>query len=460
MVFINKPNKPQDNPKNYRPICLLEVILKLFEKIITQRLIYFLEYHHILSEKQFGFRPYRSTNHVIALLHQAIESLAKTGKSILICTRDVEKAFDTVWHRGLLYKLNLLFPNSFEVLNLIQQFLISRVITPTFNNQAGNVIIPQAGVPQGSSLGPILFLIYVNDHPSPSFNDTIITQFADDLIHVVSSDGTGKYKTLQAKQKLEKELQVTRSWEIKWKIRTNISKCLINTIGTTPAMLGKFGGITLNQQQIPISGSNKLLGYQITHRKAGSLHTNSVISKAKYSLHRIRRFHSAPPKIKLIFYKTLIRPILEYPTYPLTKISKSNQIKLQILQNNCLRFVKGVKLSARKNITDMHHDLKVDPLNIRLSKLNNKIINKMKDLYFPTNGTIAPDDACYKYGDFIISTPPLNKKKLTIAQRINKFIIKPNHHPNVIKDVPSPATWEPPDPIYKRRQNQRQNNNN
>ena len=77
MIFIDKHHKNPSNPLNYRPICLIETLLKLFEKILTQRLQYFLEYHNILSEKQFGFRQNKSTNQAITLIFQAIDAHIK-----------------------------------------------------------------------------------------------------------------------------------------------------------------------------------------------------------------------------------------------------------------------------------------------------------------------------------------------------------------------------------------------
>lgn len=98
MTFIPKPNKDKSNPLNYRPICLLEIILKLFEKIIAQRILYFLEFNNLLTtEKQLnGFRAQRSTTtqHPIALAQMVIDSNSKTGKTTLITTRDVEKALN------------------------------------------------------------------------------------------------------------------------------------------------------------------------------------------------------------------------------------------------------------------------------------------------------------------------------------------------------------------------------
>ena len=105
MIFINKPLK---DPYNYRPISLLNILGKLFEKIIAQRYLYFLEHHNVLADLQFGFRRGHSTHHPLFLLSNAIQHYSQEKLLTIVATRDVQKAFDTVWWRGLLYKVSSL----------------------------------------------------------------------------------------------------------------------------------------------------------------------------------------------------------------------------------------------------------------------------------------------------------------------------------------------------------------
>ena len=115
MIFAPKQSKTLTDPLNYRPISLLEVFAKLLEKIIMNRLLFYLEFNNILPPNQFGFRPGRSTNHSILMIKETIRENRNLHRPTLVATRDISKAFDTVYLQGLLYKINvkLKFDNQF-----------------------------------------------------------------------------------------------------------------------------------------------------------------------------------------------------------------------------------------------------------------------------------------------------------------------------------------------------------
>ena len=266
MIFLNKPGKNPSDPLNYRPICLLEVLLKIFERIIAHRLLYYLEY--ILTEKQFGFRRGRCTQHPIHIASEIININSKEKRLTLIATRDTEKAFDTVWEKGLLFKINELPCSNNDFLALIHNFMIKRRILPHMSGKVGKAIKPLAGVPQGSCLGPILYLLYVNDHPQPQHKNTIITQFADDLVHIISSEGRGKPKAKirSLQNKTAKELDKTLQWERNWKIRSNINKSKIAIFGCKKETIQNMGGITVNNHPMDIEKNIKILGCTMSAR--------------------------------------------------------------------------------------------------------------------------------------------------------------------------------------------------
>ena len=164
---------------NYRPISLLPIFGKIFEKIIFNRIYVFLLKEELLNPIQSGFRPSDSCiNQLIAITHEIFEAfdcnLTLEVRSVFL---DISKTFDKVWHKGLLYKLKCMGISQ-EIHKLLENYLSSRFQRVVLNGQTSSWRPILAGVPQGSILGPLLFLIYINDLPNELKSNAKL--FADD----------------------------------------------------------------------------------------------------------------------------------------------------------------------------------------------------------------------------------------------------------------------------------------
>ena len=450
MIFINKPHKSPTNPLNYRPISLLEILAKVLEKIISKRLLYYLEFHNFLPQCQFGFRPGRSTIHSINIISEILLECRRQSRPVLIATRDITKAFDMVWHQGLLYKIANLLKLGLHFTSLIFNYLCNRSITPYFNSISGPSFNPSAGVPQGSCLGPILFLIFVHDLPPPIYPSTLHFQFADDLVHVTPSDsrGNNKNKVKIAINKLELELQNTLRWEEAWRIKTSLEKCSVLYSGTTLTQIENYAGVIVRDTQIPIVNNLRILGYHFNPRLLASSHVKIATGRALSELHKLKRFSSAPEHIRKRLYLTLIRPILEYPCLELNSASTTSKKKLQVVQNAALKFISNVTWSDFISSEDLHLRLNLDPVNVRLHYLAYKTSFKMRETYLNT------DSVPYHklITNFIFNDSPENVSQPSQLHLLETEIysLQGTRSPRIqslppsISDIPPP-----PDPIYR-----------
>ena len=187
---------------NYRPISLLPIFSKIFERVIYNQFIQYIEENKILDELQFGFQKNKSTEHAISAIISNITKAATKKHSSYCIFLDFAKAFDTVNHKILVEKLEY-YGVKDKTLNLFENYLSDRKQVVEVNGVQSDLGTIQHGVPQGSILGPLLFLLYINDI-SKSSSVLKFFLFADDTTVFYSADPNDKNTENILNQELEK----------------------------------------------------------------------------------------------------------------------------------------------------------------------------------------------------------------------------------------------------------------
>jgi hypothetical protein len=338
---------------NFRPISLLSNLNKILEKLMFNRVLSFLEQEKIIYNNQFGFRPKHSTNHaLISITEQIKENLDNNNYACGVFV-DFQKAFDTVNHSILLKKLDK-YGIRGPALSWFKSHLTNRlqyVSILGFNSDKKSII---HGVPQGSVLGPLLFLIYINDLNNAIRHSTTYL-FADDtnLLHIN-----------QNLKKLQKEMNVDLkglcSWLLANKISLNKKTKTVLIYLKKPNTTIPFNNIKINGLKLYPSKSVKYLGIYLDEHLNGSAHTANLIPKLRRAngmLSKIRHYTS-PDQINSIYY-AIFGSHLTYGCQIWGQSPTSTYIKkIQTLQNNALRIISFAQ-DFRDHVSPIYADYKL-----------------------------------------------------------------------------------------------------
>ena len=353
---------------NYRPVSLLCVLSKVYEKVMYNRLIAFLENFYILFENQFGFRKLHSSYMALMVLTDKLIRSLENGEFVIGVYLDFSKAFDTVDHEILLSKLSH-YGIRGNCLNWFQSYLSNRKQFVTYNGVSSPVNRITCGVPQGSILGPLLFLLYINDLGNMCFSTTSIL-FADD---------TNIFKIGNNLKEMEDELNSELSKISIW-LRAN--KLSLN-IGKTHFMLFSNKkrrhydlNIKIDETKIEEVKKTKFLGVIIDNKLTWKDHVAHVASKVSRGMGMIIKARNyLNRKGLLTLYYTFVYPYLTYCNHIWGNIYQSNLKHLCVLQNKIVRIIAGVK--PRESTGPLYDSLGI----MKLTDLNKYLIARFMFRY-------------------------------------------------------------------------------
>ena len=321
----------KSDPGNYRPVSLTSITCKILEHIIYSSIVNHLDKHNVLCPHQHGFRKNRSCEtQLIGLIDDLSKGLDNNNQIDAILL-DFSKAFDKVHHTSLLKKLKF-FGISGPVHQWIQDFLIGREQTVIINGSKSSSITVNSGVPQGTVLGPLLFLIYINDLPNCINTGTKVRLFADDCIIYRT------IKTEKDSEMLQKDLEELQKWESNWSMSFHPEKCQLLRVSKKKKQI--ITNYFIHGKNLSQTNNAKYLGVIINDKLSWNPHIDEVVKKSNKTLGFIKRnFYKCNKNIKLKCYLTLVRPILEYASSVWDPSTKENIKKLEQIQKRAARFI-------------------------------------------------------------------------------------------------------------------------
>ena len=353
IVAIHKGGS-KEVPLNYRPVSLLCILIKVLEGMIRDVWIETLEERGSLSAKQFGFRKGRSCiTNLLSFYSRVTDIIDQKGGWADCVYLDLKKAFDKVSHARLIWKLEQTGGIGGKLLEWMKSYLTDRKMKTVIRGASSNWAEVGSGVPQGSVLAPLMFLIYINDLPDGV--SSYMNMFADDAKIM------RQVRNPEDCQKLQQDLDKLNEWSVKWSMEFNANKCHVMEMGKSihrPHARYNLGGIELQKSE-----NEKDLGIIVKDNLSPEGHINKIVGEGLAMVANIRTTftHLSESLVKKII-ETILRPKLEYAQVVWAPHLKKHIRKLERVQRAATKLVPNLQ---DKDYQERLHVLKLPRLEDR-----------------------------------------------------------------------------------------------
>ena len=367
IIMIPKPGKNLYSITSYRPISLLPILSKMLEKLILVILQEDLDVMEIIPEHQFGFRRGHGTIEQVHKIVNEIKSALEDKSACVGIFLDVSQAFDKVNHYGLMEKIQNLLPIKYH--KLLDSYLSNRTFQVQYGSETSLKRHIKSGVPQGSVLGPVLYLIYTSDLPTAE--KTVTTTFADDTAILCTTKNPEDAKPI-----LQKHMDEITNWCKNWGIKLNEDKSVQITFTLRRVSCPP---IKINNRYIPIRTSTKYLGVHLDRRLTWKTHITKKKEQINLTYKKLRWLLNKKSKMnintKMIIYKTIIKPIWTYGIQLWGSACTSNLKIIDRCQSKIIREILGAPRYVTNKI--LLRDLQIDTVIKEATRFSEKYINRL-----------------------------------------------------------------------------------
>lgn len=425
---------------NYRPISLLPCMSKVFERIVRQQLLDHLISKNLLNKNNSGFIPNDSTtNRLCLMVHQIAEAL-ENKRYVRGVFLDVNRAFNSVWHKGLLFKMEQLGVSG-DLLLWFKSYLADRQHRVRVDNNYSSWFCTNAGVPQGSVLGPICFLIFICDISNKLITNSHL--YADDtaLLSVGNS-------LASVTDNLQSDLITLSEWSKTWLMSFNPSKTVVVNFSLGPKK-ANTGLPTIFYENVQLQECNfvKHLGVTITQNLSWSDHIEKIVQKSRKVLWAFRRLQFSLSQESLTcLYRSHVRPILEYASQVWAGCSIADSKAIERVQKEAARIILGLPRST--GYENMLDELLWEKLSDRRKNLRLRLFHRVYSTGVPSYlYDRLPSTVAARTNRHLRNTEDfsLYSSCRTNAWRLSFFphtALQWNELPHQLRNVPSPGMFK------------------